>query len=247
MIKAILIDDEPLARSIVQEYIRNFPEIMIVQECNDGFEGVKAITQHKPDLIFLDIQMPKINGFEMLELVEDPPAVIFTTAFDEYAIKAFETNAVDYLLKPFSKERFEAALQKWFHQQNQGHARSSTESLISSEVRQPEERNRIVVKEGSNIRIIPVHEIQYIEAYDDYVKIFTLREMFLKKKTMSFYENTLDPAQFVRVHRSYIIHLAQLTKIEPLEKDTHVALLKSGGRVPLSKSGYSKLKGVLGL
>jgi two-component system LytT family response regulator len=247
MIKAILIDDEPLARSIVQEYIRNFPEIMIVQECNDGFEGVKAITQHKPDLIFLDIQMPKINGFEMLELVEDPPAVIFTTAFDEYAIKAFESNAVDYLLKPFSKERFEAALQKWFHQQNQGHARSSTESLISSEVRQPEERNRIVVKEGSNIRIIPVHEIQYIEAYDDYVKIFTLREMFLKKKTMSFYENTLDPAQFVRVHRSYIIHLAQLTKIEPLEKDTHVALLKSGGRVPLSKSGYSKLKGVLGL
>jgi two-component system LytT family response regulator len=119
--------------------------------------------------------------------------------------------------------------------------------LISSEVRQPEERNRIVVKEGSNIRIIPVHEIQYIEAYDDYVKIFTLREMFLKKKTMSFYENTLDPAQFVRVHRSYIIHLAQLTKIEPLERDTHVALLKSGGRVPLSKSGYSKLKGVLGL
>jgi two-component system LytT family response regulator len=247
MIKAILIDDEPLARSIVQEYIRNFPEIMIVQECNDGFEGVKAITQHKPDLIFLDIQMPKINGFEMLELVEDPPAVIFTTAFDEYAIKAFESNAVDYLLKPFSKERFEAALQKWFHQQNQGNARSSTESLISSEVRQPEERNRIVVKEGSNIRIIPVHEIQYIEAYDDYVKIFTLREMFLKKKTMSFYENTLDPAQFVRVHRSYIIHLAQLTKIEPLERDTHVALLKSGGRVPLSKSGYSKLKGVLGL
>ncbi len=247
MINTLLIDDEPLARSLVAEYLQAYPEIKIVQECNDGFEGVKAIAQHKPDLIFLDIQMPKINGFEMLELLDQPPAVIFTTAFDEYAMKAFETHAIDYLLKPFSKERFDKAIQKWLQQRNQSEPKSTAQTLISEEIRQPEERNRIVVKEGSNIRIIPVHEINYIEAYDDYVKIFTQKEMFLKKKTLSFYEQSLDNAQFVRVHRSYLIQLNQLTKIEPLEKDTHIALLKTGAKIPLSKTGYIKLKAVLGL
>ncbi|HTF17627.1 MAG TPA: LytTR family transcriptional regulator DNA-binding domain-containing protein [Chryseolinea sp.] len=244
MIKTILIDDEPLARSIVVEYLQHYPEINIVQECNDGFEGVKAIGQHKPDLIFLDIQMPKINGFEMLELLEQPPSVIFTTAFDEYAIKAFESHAIDYLLKPFSKERFDKAIQKWLQQH---HQTGAPKALLTEDVRQPEERNRIVVREGSNIRIVPVHEIHYIEAYDDYVKIFTQKEMFMKKKTMTFYEKSLDETQFVRVHRSYMINLQQLTKIEPLEKDTYLALLKGGSKVPLSKSGYAKLKGVLGL
>ncbi|HEY3402326.1 MAG TPA: response regulator [Ohtaekwangia sp.] len=244
MIKTILIDDEPLARSITREYLQAYADIEVVQECNDGFEGVKAITQHKPDLIFLDIQMPKINGFEMLELIDTPPAVIFTTAFDEYAMKAFEAHAIDYLLKPFSKDRFDKAMQKWKLQQSKG---EQPAKLLTEEIRQPEERNRVVVKEGGNIRIIPVHEIQYIEAYDDYVKIFTLKEMFLKKKTMGFYEQSLNADQFVRVHRSYIIQLNQLTRIEPLEKDTHVALLKSGTRVPLSKTGYTKLKSVLGL
>jgi two-component system, LytTR family, response regulator len=244
MIKTVLIDDEPLARSITREYLQSYPQIEIVQECNDGFEGVKAITQHKPDLIFLDIQMPKINGFEMLELLDPCPQVIFTTAFDEYAIKAFEAHAIDYLLKPFSKERFDKALQKWLaqHQQDAPGLKN-----LPEEIRQPEERNRVVVREGGNIRIIPITEIQYIEAYDDYVKIFTGKEMFLKKKTMSFYENMLDVNQFVRVHRSYIIQLSQLTRIEPLEKDSHVALLKSGTRIPLSKTGYIKLKAVLGL
>ena len=234
-----------MARSIVAEYLHAYPEITIAQECNDGFEGVKAIALHKPDLIFLDIQMPKINGFEMLELIEEPPAVIFTTAFDEYAIKAFEAHAIDYLLKPFSKDRFDKALKKWL-QKHQASAGSSN-AAIPNAVRQPEERNRIVVKEGSNIRIIPVSEILYLEAYDDYVKIFTPKEMFLKKKTMSFYEDSLDASQFVRVHRSYIIQLAQITRIEPLEKDSHVALLKNGVRIPLSKTGYTKLKSSLGL
>jgi len=247
MIKVILIDDEPLARSIVREYLQSYSEIQITEECNDGFEGVKNITKYQPDLIFLDIQMPKINGFEMLELVENPPAVIFTTAFDEYAIKAFEAHAVDYLLKPFSKERFDKAMQKWLSSRTQSETKINQQALLENEVRQPEERTRVVVKEGGNIRIIPVHEIQYIEAYDDYVKIFTQKEMFLKKKTMSFYEQMLDPAQFIRVHRSYILQLNQLTRIEPLEKDTHVALLKNGNRIPLSKTGYVKLKGVLGM
>jgi two-component system, LytTR family, response regulator len=243
MIKTILIDDEPLARTITREYLTSYPQIEVVQECNDGFEGVKAITSHKPDLIFLDIQMPKINGFEMLELLDPCPAVIFTTAFDEYAIKAFEAHAIDYLLKPFSKDRFDKALQKWLGQREA----PAPVKVLTDHVRQPEEKNRIVVREGGNIRIIPVHEIQYVEAYDDYVKIYTQKEMFLKKKTMSFYESTLDPNQFVRVHRSYIIQLAQLTKIEPLEKDTHIALLKTGARIPLSKTGYVKLKEVLGM
>jgi two-component system LytT family response regulator len=247
MIKAIIIDDEPLARSIVKEYLQAHNDIEVLQECNDGFEGVKAITMHKPDLIFLDIQMPKINGFEMLELIEQPPAVIFTTAFDEYAMKAFETHAIDYLLKPFSKERFDKALHKWQQHHKKPEARVAQTTILSEEVRQPEERNRIVVKENGNIRIIPVHEIQYVEAYDDYVKIYTQKEMFLKKKTMGFYEQSLSADQFVRVHRSYIVQLNQITRIEPLEKDSHIALLKSGAKIPLSKSGYAKLKTVLGL
>ena len=245
MIKTILIDDEPLARVITREYLQTYGDIEIVQECNDGFEGVKAITQHKPDLIFLDIQMPKINGFEMLELLDPCPPVIFTTAFDEYAIKAFESHAIDYLLKPFSKERFDKAMQKWLSQRKQD--TSSPATILTEEIRQPEERNRIVIREGGNIRIIPVHDVVYVEAYDDYVKIHTQKEMFLKKKTMSFYEQSLDGNQFVRVHRSYIIQLSHLTRIEPFEKDSHIALLKTGARIPLSKTGYTKLKTVLGM
>ncbi len=244
MIKAILIDDEPLARSIVKEYLQSYADMEIVSECKDGFEGVKAIALHKPDLIFLDIQMPKINGFEMLELVENPPPVIFTTAFDEYAIQAFERHAIDYLLKPFSKERFDKALQKW-----SGHRPSSeknTAALLEN-TSQPEERQRIVVKKGANIVILPVHTVHYIEAFDDYVKVYTKEGFYLKKKTMAHYEKALDPHQFVRVHRSYLLNLQELTRIEPLEKDSHVALLKSGVRVPLSQSGYGKLKEVLGI
>ena len=245
MIKTIIIDDEPLARSITREYLQSYPEIEVVQECNDGFEGVKAIGQHKPELIFLDIQMPKINGFEMLEIVDPCPAVIFTTAFDEYAIKAFESHAIDYLLKPYSKERFDKALQKWLSTRQQDS--SPVTKRLTEEIRQPEERTRVVVREAGNIRIIPVHEIIYIEAFDDYVKIYTAKEMFLKKKTLSFYEQSLDANHFIRVHRSYIIQLSHLTRIEPLEKDSHIALLKNGVRIPLSKTGYTKLKGVLGM
>jgi two-component system, LytTR family, response regulator len=245
MIKTILIDDEPLARSMVKEYLQAYTDITVVAECNDGFEGVKAIAQHKPDVIFLDIQMPKINGFEMLELLEVPPAVIFTTAFDEYALKAFEQHAIDYLLKPFSKERFDKALQKWMSTRASVDAKN-TSALIES-VAQPEERHRIVVKKGTNIVIVPIHSVYYIEAFDDYVKIHTKEGFYLKKKTMAYYEQTLDATLFVRVHRSYLLNVQELTKIEPMEKDNHVALLKSGVRIPLSASGFTKLKSVLGI
>ena len=246
MNKVVIIDDEPLARSLVVEYLQQHPSIEIAAECNDGFQGVKAIMQHKPDLIFLDIQMPKINGFEMLELLDSTPSVIFTTAFDEYAIKAFEANAIDYLLKPFSKERFDLAIQKWNEKKNIS-SEKNIQSLLENTTKQPDEKNRIVVKNGSDIRIVPMADVMYIEAYDDYVKIFTKDTYYLKKKTMNYYEQVLDSAHFFRTHRSFIINLQELTKIEPLEKNTYVVLLKNGKRIPLSRTGYSKLKETLGV
>jgi two-component system LytT family response regulator len=244
--KVILIDDEPLARLIVREYLQPYPQVEIVAECNDGFEGLKAINEHKPDLIFLDIQMPKITGFEMLELIEQPPAVIFTTAFDEYAIKAFETHAVDYLLKPFSKERFDKAVQKFMEQSNIV-SKSLPEPLLEAAAHSPVQSQRVVVKIGNKIKIIPVHDIFYLEAADDFVKIHTAEGSFLKNKTMNFFEQSLDGQLFVRSHRSYMLNVQQVTRIEANEKDNHIALLKSGAKVPVSRNGYSKLKLVLGL
>ncbi|WP_316829804.1 LytR/AlgR family response regulator transcription factor [Pedobacter aquatilis] len=244
MIRTILIDDEPLARDIVKFYLSEHKEIEVIAECNDGFEGLKAITQHKPDLIFLDIQMPKISGFEMLELVEDKPAVIFTTAFDEYAIKAFEVNAVDYLLKPIDKNRFDLAIQKLPARLSQT---ENTEAVLDAASMSPAQNNRVVVKKDGVIKIIPVADINYLEADDDYVKLSTNEGAFYKNKTMAFFEQTLDAGQFIRIHRSYIINLAQVTKIELKEKDSYVVLLKSDIWLPVSKTGYVKLKAALGL
>jgi two-component system LytT family response regulator len=245
--KVVIIDDEPLARSIVLEYLQEHKNIEVVAECGDGFQGVKAIAQHKPDLVFLDIQMPKINGFEMLELLEEVPSVIFATAFDEFAIKAFEANAIDYLLKPFSKERFDKAIEKWQQKQNAVSAENKVEQLLNNTTKQPDEKNRIVVKVGADIRIVSVNDVMYFEAYDDYVKIFTKDTYYLKKKTMNYYEDLLDSSKFFRTHRSFIINLQELTRIEPLEKNTYIALLKNGKKIPLSRSGYVKLKETLGV
>ncbi len=240
----LIIDDEPLARSIVQEYLMQYPQITVAQECGDGFEGIKAIIQHKPDLIFLDVQMPKINGFEMLELVDQQPAVIFTTAFDEYALKAFEAHAVDYLLKPFSKERFNKAIEKFLDQPKKPEA---TTALLETAASSPAQHDRIVVKTGTKIKVIPVQEVIYLEAADDYVNIHTANGAFLKNKTMSFFEQILDPNLFTRVHRSYLVRVEQITRIDPYEKETHILILKSGAKIPVSKAGYAKLKLVLGI
>lgn len=244
--KAIIIDDEELARSIVKEYLSAYPGIDVVQECSDGFEGIKAIQQHKPDLVFLDIQMPKINGFEMLELLEQPPAVIFTTAFEEYAIRAFESHAIDYLLKPFSKERFDKALHKW-QQQNSQEKNSETQKLLNSTALSPAQNSRVVVKDNGKIRIIPVSQIRYLEAADDYVKIHTADGVFLKNKTMGYFEDTLDQQHFIRIHRSYIINVQLISRIDPYEKESHLAILSIGIKLPVSKSGYAKLREVLGI
>ncbi len=247
MKKIILIDDEPLARTVVMEYLQSFPQLQVVQECNDGFEGIKAIQQHQPDLIFLDIQMPKINGFEMLELLDQPPAVIFATAYDEYAVKAFEAHAVDYLLKPFSKERFDKAVNKWLEQQTNAAAANNTQSLLEAVAQNPVQNNRIVVKNGNKIRIIPVNEVLYLEAADDYVKVHTADGYFLKSKTMAHFENVLDAAVFCRCHRSYLVNTHYITRIDPYEKDGHLAILKNGAKVAVSRGGYGKLREALGL
>jgi two-component system LytT family response regulator len=246
MNKIIIVDDEPLARSIVREYLQKHTDLELVAECNDGFDGVKAIQQHAPNLIFLDIQMPKINGFEMLELLDQPPSVIFTTAFDEFAIKAFEAHAVDYLLKPFNQDRFDKAITRW-KEQVATEAEKNTRDLLETASQSPMQSQRIVVKNGSKIKIIPVQDVLFLEAADDYVKIHTAEGYYLKNKTMSHFEQALDNNLFVRSHRSYIVNVQEITRIDPYEKDNHVAILRSGAKVPVSRSGYGKLKDVLGL
>jgi two-component system, LytTR family, response regulator len=243
--KALLIDDEPLAHTIINEYLQDYPQITVVAECYDGFEGVKAIGQHQPDLIFLDIQMPKINGFEMLELIEQPPPIIFTTAFEEYALRAFEAHAIDYLLKPFSKERFDKALHKYLEPPGTIGV-PPTAALLETVARMPTQKDRIVVRTGSKINIIPVPEIHYLEADDDFVKIHAAGGTFLKNKTMQYFENLLDSRQFVRVHRSYLVQVQQIVRIDPYHKDTFTAILRSGARIPVSRTGYPRLKAILG-
>lgn len=241
-IKAYIIDDEKPARDLVKVYLKDHPLIDIIGEAENGFEGAKAINEDKPDLVFLDIQMPKINGFEMLELLDYSPKVIFCTAFDEYAIQAFEKNAVDYLLKPFPKERLLDAIQKITDVKAE-----SSSSINSAQNDYPDILGRIVVKDRKEIVIIDVNEILYLEAQDDYVAINTMKGKWLKQKTMKYYDQALDPAKFIRVHRSYIINLLEIGKIDKLGKETYLAVLKSGQTIPVSTTGYQKLKLHLGL
>lgn len=246
-IKAIIIDDELLARKLVRNYLIDFPEIEILDECNDGFEAAKSISKHNPDLIFLDVQMPKIDGFELLELLDTRPHVIFTTAFDQFALKAFEASATDYLLKPFNKERFSQAIDKFRIAFNKNEPITNSKRVLETIGDIAESIQRIAVKEGSEIKIIPATQIRYLEAYDDYVKIFTSEKMYLKKQTLSFYERSLSQDSFIRIHRSIILNLSELSKIEQAEKDNHWVILKDNSRLSVSRSGYQKLKQVLGI
>lgn len=244
MIKTLIIDDEPLATEIVKEYLVDFPQFEVVGICHNGFEGLKTMQEMNPDLIFLDIQMPKLNGFELLELIENPPHVIFTTAFDHYALKAFDAHAIDYLLKPFSKERFAMAIQRFLQFSNSDHI----DGLINSEENtQSESIERIVLKVKNEIKIIPILDVKYLEANDDYVNIHTSEGKFLKNKTLSFFEKNLDPDHFVRVHRSYLVKVSEISKLEPYEKEGYIVKLRSGESIPVSKSGMPKLKSVLGI
>lgn len=246
-IRTVLVDDEQLARQVLREFISAHADLEIAAECSNGFEAVKAVAEQKPDLLFLDVQMPKLDGFEVLELIGNDAAVIFVTAYDNYAIKAFEVHAVDYLLKPFSAERFNAALTRAKQRLSGGAPQKSPAAAdLAASARPPAQYlDRVAVREGSQVSIIPVSKLDYVEAQDDYVALVSAGKKHLKQQTISNLEASLDPTRFLRVHRSYIVNLERVSKVEPYGKDTHVAVLSTGVQIPVSRAGYARLKAFL--
>jgi len=243
-IGAVIVDDEELARGLVREMLKAHPDVRVLAECANGFEAVKAVSELKPDLLFLDIQMPKLDGFEVLELVGRDIAVIFTTAYDTYAMRAFDAHAVDYLLKPFGAERFEKALDR--AKQRLGEKTADPVELASA-ARPPEQfLERIVVKDGPAVHVIPVAKLDYVEAQDDYVALVSEKKNYLKQQTISSLETMLDPTRFIRIHRSHIVNLDRVAKIEAYTKDSKIAVLRDGTQLPVSRAGYARLKSLLG-
>ncbi|HEX3684108.1 MAG TPA: LytTR family transcriptional regulator DNA-binding domain-containing protein [Bryobacteraceae bacterium] len=241
-IRAILVDDEDLARHILREYSRSESDVEVVAECANGFDAVKAVAEHKPDLLFLDVQMPKLDGFEVLELIGSEVAVVFVTAYDQYAMKAFDAAAVDYLLKPFDLERFRLSLQRVRRRLGENAAPPNPAELKTAAQPPGQYAPRIVVKDGTRVHIIPVAQLDYAEAQDDYVALHSGGKSYLKQQTISSLEASLDSMRFVRVHRSYIVNLERIAKIEPYTKDTRLAILTDGSQVPVSRAGYLRLK-----
>jgi len=244
VIRAVIVDDEELARQVVHEMLLPHPEVEVVAECANGFDAVKAVAELSPDLLFLDVQMPKLDGFEVLELIGPDIAVVFTTAYDQYALRAFEVHAVDYLLKPFDATRFDAALER--AKERLG-TKMPPPSELAAAARAPlQYLERIVVRDGPKVDIIPCERLDYAEAQDDYVLLRSQGKNYLKQETISNLETSLDPAKFVRIHRSYIVNLERIAKIEPYTKDSRVAVLGDGTKLPVSRSGYARLKELLG-
>ena len=244
-IRAVIVDDEDLARQILREYLRSEEDIEIVAECGNGFAAVKAVAEHKPDLLFLDVQMPKLDGFEVLELVDREVAVVFVTAYDQYAMKAFDAAAVDYLLKPFSADRFRMALERVRRRLGEKRPMPVAAELKSAARAPGQYVERIVVKDGARVHVIPVSQLDFGEAQDDYVSLRSEKKNYLKQQTISSLEASLDPARFVRVHRSYIVNLERIAKIEPYTKDARLAILTDGSQIPVSRAGYARLKELL--
>lgn len=248
-LRVMVVDDEELARHVLRELLSRHPDVEIVAECADGFEAVKAAIVARPDLLFLDVQMPKLNGFEVLELLGADIATIFVTAYDEYALRAFEVHAVDYLLKPFTVERFESALAS-ARRRVTGEAsvgKMPPPEELAASARPPDVRylERIVVRDGTRVTIIPVAKVDYAEAQDDYVALASEGKKHLKQQTISALEATLDPNRFLRIHRSYIVNLERVARVEPYAKDSRVAILTDGSRLPVSRTGYARLRNVL--
>ncbi len=242
-IRVLIIEDETPARELIKYMLKDHPGIEVVGECADGFCGAREIKEKHPDLIFLDIQMPKLTGFELLEVLDEKPEVIFTTAFDQYAIRAFELNAVDYLLKPYSKERFDSALAKAVSRiGKETQVPDKVEKLVTSVTEAEGYLTRIVFRKGAGIKIIPLNLITYLASEDDYVMIYYSEGKALKPKTMKYYEDHLPPSLFMRVHRSYMVNIEQITRLEPYSKDNYVAVLKSGEKIPVSRTGYKMLR-----
>lgn len=242
-IKVLIIDDEQLARDLLKNYLSKDPRLEVIGECSNGFEGVLAIQELNPDLVFLDIQMPKITGFEMLELLSDPPVIIFSTAYEEFAIRAFEANAVDYLLKPYPAERVQVAIDKALIRiHNRNAIKKEIDGLSQVHDENSGVLTRIVVRTGAKIRIIPIETIEYLESEDDFVMIYCKEGHFLKQKTMKFFETHLDPKKFIRIHRSCIVNSSQLAEIQQYGKESWMLVTKQGAKLKISKSGYLTLK-----
>lgn len=242
-IKALIIDDEELARKVVVRYLEKHPEIEVVGECENGFTGLKAINEKKPDLVFLDIQMPKITGFEMLEVLDEKPLIIFSTAHDEFALKAFEHSALDYLLKPYSQKRFSEAVARAVDRIHSGKPQTQELEQLRAETDSRDDfLHRVVVKDGSLVHVIPADDIIRLEAADDYVEIHTKEGKYLKQKPLSFFEQHLDPDHFIRVHRSGMVAIGEISKLEPYSKDSYIIILKNGDEVNVSKSGLKELR-----
>lgn len=243
-LRAVIVDDEDLARAVLREHLAAHPQIEIVGECANGFQAVKAVPELKPDLLFLDIQMPKLNGFEVLELLPDPPAVVFVTAFDQYAIKAFDVHAIDYLLKPFSPERLAMALDQVVSRAGPA-SRESLAALLVDTRKKDAPVERILVRDGTRVHVVPVDKLDYAEAQDDYVCLHSEGKRFLKEQTMGELESLLDPKRFVRIHRSYILNIERIARVELYAKDSRIAILQSGIKLPVSRSGYARLGALL--
>lgn len=244
-LRIVIADDEDLARSLVREYLKDSIDLEIVAECRNGFEAVKAVTELKPDLLLLDIQMPRLDGFEVLELIERETNVIFITAYDQYAIRAFDVHAVDYLLKPFSSERLTEALDRARKKIDRGEPVAI--AGLAAEARAPGTKaDRVLIRDGGDVHVIPMARIDYVEAQDDYVCFRAEGKRYLKQQTLADVEAALDPARFVRIHRSYILNVDRLAKLELYAKDSHAAILRDGTRLPVSRSGYSRLNTLIG-
>jgi two-component system LytT family response regulator len=244
-LSAVIVDDEELARRILCEYLADFPEITVEAECVNGFEAVKTVNDLKPQLLFLDIQMPKLSGFEVLELIDHNPAIIFVTAYDAYALQAFEVHAVDYLLKPFSRDRLAEALDRAKQRLNRRETSASIRKLIAESRKRASPLERILVRDGSRVHVVATRKIDYLEAQDDYVCIKSEGKEYLKRESLSALEESLDPGQFVSIHRSYILNLERLQRLELFTKDSRIAILSNGICLPVSKAGYARLKPLL--
>ena len=240
--RIVIVEDDQPARDGLRKYLESENDVELIAECADGFSGAVAINQAKPDVVLLDIQLPRLSGFEMLEVLDYSPVIIFTTAYDEYAIKAFERNATDYLLKPFSKDRFATALTKAREKLLAAKQETRDVGNMAQDLSASIPIARIVVKDTKGIHIVAIADISYFEAQDDYVMIHTNNGRFMKKLTMKSLEGRLNPKQFVRVHRSYIVNVSEIVRIEPYEKESFLVYLRCGDKVKASASGYKLLK-----
>jgi len=245
-LKIAIVDDEAPARAILREYLGREPHVEVVAECGNGFEAVQAVTHMKPDVLLLDVQMPKLDGFEVLELIERDVAVVFVTAYDQYALKAFEVHAVDYLLKPFGPERLTEALERVRERLAKGKIAPAAEPLAGRLQSGRTPITRVLIRDGASVHIVPLAKIDYAEAQDDYVAIHAERRTYLKEQTMAQMEAMLDPRQFVRIHRSYLLNIDRLAKVEATDTDSRVAILRDDTRLPVSRSGYARLAVLLG-